>query len=111
MKFARRIEKLPPYVFAGLAKKIADLRASGIDVINFGMGDPDVPTPSYLLEPMREAVLDPANSVYPGYYGKKALRDAVALWYERRFEISLDPETEVLSLIGSKEGIANIAMV
>jgi len=110
MKFAKRVDKLPPYVFAGLAKKIADLRASGIDVVNFGMGDPDVPTPDYLIDSMREAVGRPENSIYPGFFGKKQLREAVATWYNGRFDLDLDPETEVLPLIGSKEGIANVAV-
>lgn len=110
MKFATRIDRLPPYVFAGLARKIADLRASGIEVINFGMGDPDVPTPDYLTDAMCEAARKPQNSRYPDYFGKKALREAISAWYGQRFGVSLDPEKEVLPLIGSKEGIANIAL-
>src|SRR5438477_1880091 len=110
MRFASRVEKLPPYVFAGLAKKIADLRASGVDVINFGMGDPDVPTPEYLVDAMCEAVQRPENAYYPGYFGKPELRRAIANWYEQRFGVRLEPDSEVLPLIGSKEGIANIAL-
>ncbi len=110
MKFAARIENLPPYVFAGLAKKIAEMRAAGIDVINFGMGDPDIPTPDYLIDAMCEAVHRPENSYYPGYFGKDQLRNAIADWYERRFGVALEPTQEVLPLIGSKEGIANVAL-
>jgi LL-diaminopimelate aminotransferase len=110
MKFASRIEKLPPYVFAGMAKVIAELRASGIEVINFGMGDPDVPTPDHLVEAAQKAVARPENARYPDYYGKPALRRAIADWYQQRFGVSLEPNIEVLPLIGSKEGIANIAL-
>ncbi|MEA2572909.1 MAG: LL-diaminopimelate aminotransferase [Chloroflexia bacterium] len=110
MKFAKRLDKLPPYVFAGMAKKIADLRAAGVEVINLSMGDPDVPTPEYLLDEMCEAVRKPENSRYPDYFGKKKLREAIADWYGSRFGVSLEPSTEVLPLIGSKEGIANVAL-
>ncbi len=110
MKFAKRLDNLPPYVFAGMAKKIADLRASGIEVINLSMGDPDVPTPGYLLDELCEAARKPENSRYPDYYGKMKLREAIADWYRARFNVQLDPRTEVLPLIGSKEGIANVAL-
>lgn len=110
MKFAKRLDRLPPYVFAGMAKKIADLRASGVEVINLTMGDPDVPTPGYLLDEMCEAAQRPENSRYPDYFGKPKLRQAIADWYLNRFDVQLDPTTEVLPLIGSKEGIANIAL-
>ena len=110
MKFSNRVEKLPPYVFAGMAKRIADLRASGIEVINFGMGDPDVPTPEYLTDELAEAARRPSNSRYPDYFGKPALREAIANWYDARFGVDLDPKTEILPLIGSKEGIANVAL-
>jgi LL-diaminopimelate aminotransferase len=110
MKFASRIEKLPPYVFAGMARRLAELRASGVEIINFTMGDPDVPTPDYLLEAMYEASRRPENSRYPDYYGKPRLRQAIADWYGTRFGVTLDPTTEVLPLIGSKEGIANVAL-
>lgn len=110
MKFAKRLDKLPPYVFAGMAKKIADLRASGVEVINLTMGDPDVPTPGYLLDEMCVAAQRPENSRYPDYFGKPKLRQAIADWYLSRFDVQLDPATEVLPLIGSKEGIANVAL-
>ncbi|HEX8229188.1 MAG TPA: LL-diaminopimelate aminotransferase [Chloroflexia bacterium] len=110
MKFAKRLDNLPPYVFAGMAKKIADLRASGIEVINLSMGDPDVPTPGYLLDELCEAARRPENSRYPDYFGKLKLREAIADWYGSRFDVQLEPRTEVLPLIGSKEGIANVAL-
>lgn len=110
MKFAKRLDKLPPYVFAGMAKRIADLRASGLEVINLSMGDPDIPTPGYLLDALCEAARTPQNSRYPSYYGKRNFRVAVADWYRARFGVQLEPETEVLPLIGSKEGIANVAL-
>lgn len=110
MKFAKRLDNLPPYVFAGMAKKIADLRSSGIEVINLSMGDPDVPTPAYLLDELCEAARRPDNSRYPDYYGKMKLREAIADWYRLRFNVEVEPRTEVLPLIGSKEGIANVAL-
>jgi LL-diaminopimelate aminotransferase len=110
MRFAGRVTKLPPYLFAGMAKKIADLRARGIEVINFGMGDPDVPTPAYLQDVMIEAIRSAQNSRYPDYFGKPAMRRAIADWYNWRFGVTLEPDTEVLPLIGSKEGIANVAL-
>jgi LL-diaminopimelate aminotransferase len=110
MKFAGRVQNLPPYVFAGMAKKIADLRARGIEVINFGMGDPDVPTPDYLVDALCDATRTPQNGRYPDYFGKPALRRAITDWYGARFDVHLEPDTEVLPLIGSKEGIANVAL-
>ena len=82
MRFAERVNKLPPYVFAGMAKKIADLRAQGISVINFGMGDPDVPTPELSARRAPRSCARPQNSRYPDYFGKPALRRAIADWYQ-----------------------------
>ena len=110
MKIAQRLDRLPPYVFAGIARRIADLRASGIEVINLTMGDPDVPTPGFLVEALCEAAHRPENSRYPDYFGKMKLRQAVADWYRARFDVQIEPATEVLPLIGSKEGIANVAL-
>ncbi|HEX5951434.1 MAG TPA: LL-diaminopimelate aminotransferase [Actinomycetota bacterium] len=109
MKVARRIEALPPYLFAELDKKLAAKRAQGVDVISLGVGDPDLPTPEHVVEAMREAVRDPTTHQYPSYFGSLEFRTAVAAWYERRFGVGLDPETEVMALIGSKEGIGHIA--
>jgi len=109
MRIAKRVEGLPPYLFAELDKRVAAKRAEGADVISLGVGDPDLPTPAHVVEALREAALDPATHRYPSYYGMPELRQAIADYYERRFGVTLDPETEVLPLIGSKEGIAHIA--
>jgi LL-diaminopimelate aminotransferase len=109
VRIARRVASLPPYLFAELDKKLSAKRAEGVDVISLGVGDPDLPTPEHVVEAMREAVRDPSTHRYPSYYGAPAFREAVAAWYGRRFGVSLDPETEVMALIGSKEGIGHIA--
>ncbi|PZS02883.1 MAG: LL-diaminopimelate aminotransferase [Candidatus Chloroheliales bacterium] len=109
MKFATRISNLPPYLFAELNKSVNARRKAGIDVINFGIGDPDVPPPSFILDSLSMEVRDPKNMAYPNYYGLPETRQAIADWYKRRFLVSLEPDTEVLPLIGSKEGIANLA--
>ncbi len=110
MNFAKRIEKLPPYLFAEISRKIAEKRAQGVDVISLAIGDPDLPTPEHLIESLREASLDVTNHRYPETVGLPELREAIARWYERRFGVSLDPQREVLPLIGSKEGIGHIAL-
>ncbi|HSP54695.1 MAG TPA: LL-diaminopimelate aminotransferase [Dehalococcoidia bacterium] len=109
MQFARRVEKLPAYLFAEISKKIAEKRAQGVDVISFAIGDPDLPTPDHILDALAEASRDPANHRYPESEGLPELRQAIARWYQRRFGVDLDPDTEVLPLIGSKEGIGHIA--
>jgi LL-diaminopimelate aminotransferase len=109
MRVAKRIETLPPYLFAELDKKLAAKRAEGVDVISLGVGDPDLPTPGPVVEAMREAVRDPATHQYPSYFGHVEYRRAIAAWYGRRFGVELDPETEVMALIGSKEGIGHVA--
>jgi len=100
--------RIPPYLFAEIDRKVAAKRAAGVDVITLDIGDPDMPTPSHIVEAGTRALRDPANHRYPSYYGLRALRVAVAEWYGRRFEVELDPDTEVLPLIGSKEGIAHL---
>ena len=102
MRLARRIEKLPPYLFAAISRKIAEKRAQGEDIVSFAIGDPDIPTPAHIIERLREAALDPANHRYPESDGLPQLRRAIAAWYERRFGLSFDPDHEVLPLIGSK---------
>ncbi|MGZ8637115.1 MAG: LL-diaminopimelate aminotransferase [Actinomycetota bacterium] len=109
MRVARRIESLPPYLFAHLDQKLAAQRAEGVDVISLGVGDPDLPTPPHIVEAMREAVLDPATHQYPSYAGSLEFRTAVATWYRSRFGVELDPATEVMALVGSKEGIGHVA--
>jgi LL-diaminopimelate aminotransferase len=110
VKVARRIESLPPYLFAELDRKLDAKRAEGMDVISLGVGDPDLPTPPHIIEAMSEAIHDPATHRYPSYYGTLEFRTAVAGWYGRRFGVELDPEREVITLIGSKEGIAHLAL-
>jgi LL-diaminopimelate aminotransferase len=110
MRLAERVRKLPPYLFAELDKKVAAKRASGADVISLGIGDPDLPTPRHVVEALQEAAEDPTTHQYPSYYGLPAFRKAVADFYERRFGVSLDPDTEVQPLIGSKEGLAHLCL-
>jgi len=109
MKIARRVSDLPPYLFVEISRKIAEKRARGEEVISFGIGDPDMPTPENVIKRLCQAARDPANHRYPETEGLPEFRRAVAAWYQRRFGVSLDPEKEVLPLIGSKEGIGHIA--
>jgi LL-diaminopimelate aminotransferase len=108
VRVARRVEHLPPYLFAELDRKVAEKQAAGTDVISLGIGDPDHPTPEHVVRALQEAAQDPATHTYPSYYGLPELRTAIADWYRSRFGVDLDPETEVLPLIGSKEGIAHL---
>ena len=110
MKFASRIEKVPPYLFVEISRKIAAKRAQGIDVISFGIGDPDIPTPNNVIEKLRETALDGPNHRYPETDGLPEFRQAVADWYQRRFGISVHPDKETLPLIGAKEGIGHAAL-
>ena len=105
--YADRIKHLPPYLFAAIDKAKQEARAKGVDVIDLSVGDPDLPTPSHIIEALNLAAKDPSNHQYPSYEGKLAFRKAVADWYSRTFNVSLDPQKEVLTLIGSKEGIAH----
>ena len=110
IEMARRIDQIPPYLFAEIDKRKEEMRKKGIDLIDLGIGDPDLPTPKPIIERLKKAAENPKNHRYPSYEGMIEFRTAVAQWYERRFGIQLDPETEVLSLIGSKEGIAHIPL-
>jgi LL-diaminopimelate aminotransferase len=107
---AQRLKRLPPYLFKEIDRKKAEVRAKGVDIIDLGIGDPDLPTPSHIIEAMQEAVMDPPNHRYPSYSGMLEYRGAVAEWYKNRFKVDLDPEKEVLALIGSKEGIAHLPL-
>ena len=109
MKNARRIDILKPYYYTEISKKIAEKRAAGEDIISFAIGDPDIPTPSHIIERLKQEAEDPSNHRYPESSGLPELHEAIATWYQKRFGVSLDPDTEVLPLIGSKEGIAHIA--
>ncbi len=110
MRLAKRIEKLPPYLFVEINKKIAAKRAAGVDVVSFAIGDPDLPTPKHILDGMWKAAQVPANHRYPESDGLPEFRKAIAEWYQKRFGVTLDPDKEVLPLIGSKEGIGHIAL-
>lgn len=109
MKQAQRIQKLPPYLFARIEQKVAEAREKGIDIISLGIGDPDQPTPEPVVEALCEAARDPANHQYPSSVGMLSYRESMAEFYRRRFGVSLDARQEVVTLIGSKEGIANIS--
>jgi len=108
MKIAQRIETIPPYLFAEIDKKKEEAIKRGVDIINLGIGDPDQPTPNNIIEKLRESVKDPNTHNYPPYQGTAEFRQTVALWYKNRFGVNLDPDKEVMALIGSKEGIAHI---
>ena len=110
MKLARRLDKIPPYLFVEISRKIAAKKAQGIEVISFGIGDPDIPTPPHIVDRLRETALDAPNHRYPETDGLPEFRQAAADWYQRRFGISLDADKEVLSLIGAKEGIGHAAL-
>jgi LL-diaminopimelate aminotransferase len=107
---SRRLEQVPTYFFTQVADQITARRAQGVDVINLGVGDPDLPTPDWIIEALHQAALDPANHRYPSYFGLPRLRQAVAAYYHRRFGVELDPAREVLPLLGSKEGIAHAGL-
>ncbi|HEX9093695.1 MAG TPA: LL-diaminopimelate aminotransferase [Coriobacteriia bacterium] len=108
VRTADRIANLPPYLFAEIDRKRAAKAERGIDVISLGIGDPDTPTPDHIVDAMATAVRNPANHQYPSYSGAPRYRAACAGWMHRRFGVELDPATEVLALIGSKEGIAHL---
>ena len=106
-EYADRISHLPPYLFAAIDRAKKEARAKGVDVIDLSVGDPDLPTPTHIIEALCKAALDPSNHQYPSYEGKMTFRKAVADWYMQTFNVDLDPMKEVLTLIGSKEGIAH----
>ncbi len=110
MRTARRIENLPPYPFVEVSRKIAEKRAQGKDVISLAVGDPDIPTPWHVIARLCQAAQDPQNHRYPESDGLPEFRRAIAQWYESRFGVTLDPDREVLPLIGAKEGIGHIAL-
>ena len=108
--YAERIRTLPPYLFAAIDEMKQQAVARGVDIINLGIGDPDLPTPDPILERMQKAVTDPQHHQYPSSSGMLSFRTAVAGWYKRRFNVTLDPKSEVVTLIGSKEGIGHVPM-
>jgi LL-diaminopimelate aminotransferase len=107
---ADRLKQLPPYLFAELDRKKAEARARGVDVIDLGVGDPDMPTPDHIIAKLTEAARNPRYHRYPSYSGLNSFREAVSRWYEKKAGIKLDPRQEIVSLIGSKEGLAHIPL-
>ena len=108
IEVATRIKTLPPYLFASIDKMKQAAIARGVDIINLGIGDPDLPTPAPIIESLTQAAKNPKHHQYPSYEGMLSFRKAVAEWYQRRFGVKLDAADEVLTLIGSKEGIGHI---
>ncbi|NLE90426.1 MAG: aminotransferase class I/II-fold pyridoxal phosphate-dependent enzyme, partial [Dehalococcoidales bacterium] len=109
MRLSKRLSSLPPYLFVEINRKIAQKRANGEEVISFAIGDPDIPTPSSVIESLCSAAHEAENHRYPETIGLLELRQAIAIWYKNRFGVELDANTEVVPLIGSKEGIGHIA--
>jgi LL-diaminopimelate aminotransferase len=109
MKFARRLDRVPPYLFAELERKIDEKAKAGIDVISLGIGDPDLPTPPAVVEEMQRQVGRPETHRYPSNRGLQAFRRSVSDFYADRFGVDIDPETEVVPVLGGKEGVAHIA--
>jgi LL-diaminopimelate aminotransferase len=107
---AERLKLIPPYLFKEIDEKKEQVRARGVDIIDLGVGDPDLPTPKFIVDRMKEAVADPSTHRYPLYSGMNDFREAAARWYKRRFGVDLDPAAEVLTLIGCKEGIAHLPL-
>jgi len=110
IKKAKRINDLPPYLFAEIDRRKRAALARGVDLIDLGIGDPDIPTPTAVVEKLLESASRPVNHRYPSSSGMAEFREAVAAWYQSRFNVKLDSATEVVSLIGSKEGIGNMAV-
>ncbi len=109
-RLADRVAKLPPYLFAEIDRLKAEVKSQGMDIISLGIGDPDLPTPDFIIEALHAAAKKPENHQYPSYTGLLSFRRAVADWYATRFGVDLDPDNEVVSLIGSKEGIAHFPL-
>jgi LL-diaminopimelate aminotransferase len=110
IKYADRINSLPPYLFAAIDKAKAEIIKKGVDVINLGIGDPDMPTPPHIVEAMKRSLDNSERHRYPSYEGMPSFRNAAAQWYKKIMNVTLNPDDEVLTLIGSKEGIAHIPL-
>ena len=110
MEEAQRLKQIPPYLFAEINRKIEAAKAKGMNVISLGIGDPDMPTPPTIIDAMKNAVDKPENHRYPDYEGMFAFRDAIAKWYMRRHGVSLNPDKEILTLIGAKEGSLHLSL-
>jgi LL-diaminopimelate aminotransferase len=110
VKFAKRLDGVPPYLFAELERKVAEAKREGIDVISLGIGDPDLPTPPEVIEALAEAARDPRTHQYPTNHGTAELRDAASGFYRDRFGVELEPDGEVIPVLGGKEAVAHIAL-
>ena len=110
MRFAKRLDTVPPYLFAELERKIAQKRREGVDVISLGIGDPDLPTPQVVVDALAEAARDPRTHQYPTNHGSDELREAAAGFYRERFGVELDPASEVVPALGGKEAVGHIAL-
>jgi LL-diaminopimelate aminotransferase len=110
MRASERVDRLPPYLFAELERKVREKRAAGVDVISLGIGDPDTPTPSAVVDTLAQSAADPGTHQYPSNRGRPELREAFARFYDRRFGVTLDPESEILPALGAKECVFNINM-
>jgi len=107
---SERLKRLPPYLFREIDRQKEEVSARGVDIIDLGVGDPDLPTPPHIIEALKEAAADPANHRYPSYSGMHDFNAAVAKWYQQRFNVDLDAKNEVVTLIGSKEGLAHVPL-
>jgi LL-diaminopimelate aminotransferase len=107
---AQRLGRIPPYLFAEIDRKVQEKKKAGIDVISLGIGDPDLPTPKRIVSVLQEAAADPANHRYPSYFGLSELREAIAGWYRERFNVVLEPNSEILPTLGSKDGISHVPL-
>jgi LL-diaminopimelate aminotransferase len=110
MQPSSRLDRLPPYLFAELERKISEKKAAGVDVISLGIGDPDTPTPGPVIEALAEAARDPGTHRYPSNRGRPELREAFARFYERRFGVTLDPDREIVPALGAKECVFNLSL-
>lgn len=110
MKFSNRIEKIPPYLFSEIDKKIEAKKAHGADIISFGIGDPDMPTPEKIVDTLRRESTKSQNQGYPSYFGLPEFREAASKWMRERFGVDLNPSSEIMTLIGAKEGIAHLPL-
>jgi LL-diaminopimelate aminotransferase len=110
VRFSQRVQSLPPYLFAGIEAKIAERKAAGRDVISLGIGDPDLPTPAHIVSALAQCAADPTTHRYPSNHGEPAFREAVAAFYATRFGVHLDVDSEIVPLLGAKEGIAHVCL-
>jgi LL-diaminopimelate aminotransferase len=107
---AKRLGLIPPYLFAEIDRKVQEKKRAGVDVISLGIGDPDLPTPERIVSVLQEAAADPSNHRYPSYFGLSELREAISGWYRDRSGVNLDPATEILPTLGSKDGISHVPL-